>query len=94
MWLLVGEFPRIKRERFITNLIRRIILVASIIFFTFSVIVMLGFVSDRWGISVANLYNFTDVFVYVLTLLSLPSCWFANRYSEPQEKRDVCGFSY
>ena len=88
-WYLVGQFPRISGPRRGLEFTRLVILVASCVLFFYNVLAMAGLIDDSLGISVMGSKNLTDLFVYGLTLFSLPLCWWANRVASPHEKKKV-----
>ncbi|MEX2505645.1 MAG: serine/threonine-protein kinase [Pseudohongiellaceae bacterium] len=88
-WYLVGQFPRVSSPRRGLELFRAVILFASASLFLYNVLIMVGVINDTIGISALGDRNFTDLYVYGLTLLSIPFCWHANRYTTSDEKRRV-----
>ena len=88
-WFLVGQFPRVVGPRRGLELTRQVILFASCLLFLYNVLAIAGVIDDSLGASVMAKSNLTDLFVYGLTLLSLPFCWWANRSASAEEKSRV-----
>ncbi|MDT8399890.1 MAG: serine/threonine-protein kinase [Pseudomonadales bacterium] len=88
-WFLVGQFPRVAKPRPGLHIVRSVILLASTSLFLYNVLIMASVTDDTIGFSVLSERNLTDLFVYGLTLLSLPFCWWANRHTTAEEKNRV-----